>query len=221
MVGKVDSLARVGLAVDPPHRESAEQLRQQDDRMTRQCHGRILLVMAGSYSPPHPLRSGTMRNPRHGSRTAQGTRQAFIPTGSRRGSLAGEAITGQPGNWFDGVPVGRVDQESKCFDLVGLRVGVDRDQAEPASFLMSLFVAILLGADLRIADRVDVDPVAEPIDVLAGVRQSMFGSIARGACRLRPDATSADNRPRWPACRTTNSCLAACRRRTATSEVRC
>ncbi len=66
--------------------------------------------------------------------------------------------------------IGRINQESERFQRVGFGDGIDPHQTEPTSFLVSLFVAVFLCADLRVADCIDVDLVAKTIQVFTGVR---------------------------------------------------
>ena len=68
--------------------------------------------------------------------------------------------------------VGRA-QEAERLDPVGLRLGVDRHQAEATALLVCPLVGIGRGADFGVADRVDVHPVPQRIAELPGVREAM------------------------------------------------
>lgn len=73
--------------------------------------------------------------------------------------------------------IGRINEESKDFDFVRFRLGVNRHQAEAAAFLMGQFVAVLFGTHLRVADGVNVDVVPQPVEELARVGQAMSRTI--------------------------------------------
>ena len=76
-----------------------------------------------------------------------------------------------------GLAVGRIDREFERLDEVGFFLRVNRHQAEAAGFLVRQFVAVLLLADLGIADRIDIRLVAKTLDELARVGQAVLRTV--------------------------------------------